>query len=640
MQKVANFAKQYMGVALVVLGICILLSYSFSSFIVSTDSKRAAEMYIGKLKYTVQIKDIENQNGYWIDANSETITDIIINNENATDTYFKLLYESNPNLEIYYYEETTDTDDTTTSYSSPNASLKSKGTTELKLKVVNNSATTQQLILKVSGGYATNALADVEVPSNYSEITKVETPSKNTYFCSTDKTLTQGLTYVNGQYKYSYSSDTVGWSAILADKTSTEPVISKLCTYVNNKPIKSLNDMFSQSAATSLDLSSFDTSNVTDMNYMFHECSVPSLNVSNFDTSNVTKMTAMFANSKANTITGLNKFDTSNVTSMASMFYGSAATSLDLSSFDTSKVTTMYTMFYNAAATEIKGLNKFDTSKVTDMSWMFFTNAATSLDLSNFDTSKVTDMSSMFRNSKATTLDLSSFDTSNVTNMYTMFYNVAAAEIKGLEKFNTSNVTNMSYMLSNTKITSVDLSNFETSKVTNMNSMFENSKFQSLDVSGFNTGKVTDMGSMFRKTSVSEIKGLENFNTSNVTNMSSMFQESTIGEINLSNFDTSNVTDMSNMFSWTAVSMIDLSSFDTRNVTNMSQTFYVCSNLTKIYVSDKFVIDNVTNSSNMFNYSTKLVGGNGTAYNASYVDKTYARIDKSGTPGYFTLKSS
>ena len=39
---------------------------------------------------------------------------------------------------------------------------------------------------------------------------------------------------------------------------------------------------------------------------------------------------------------------------------------------------------------------------------------------------------------------------------------------------------------------------------------------------------------------------------------------------------------------------------------------------------------------NLF-YSTLLVGGLGTTYNSSYVDKTYARID-GGTsrPGYFT----
>ena len=47
---------------------------------------------------------------------------------------------------------------------------------------------------------------------------------------------------------------------------------------------------------TSLNLSSFNTSNVTKMNTMFFSCkSLTSLNLSNFDTSKVTDMNDMFA---------------------------------------------------------------------------------------------------------------------------------------------------------------------------------------------------------------------------------------------------------------------------------------------------------------------------------------------------------
>ena len=41
----------------------------------------------------------------------------------------------------------------------------------------------------------------------------------------------------------------------------------------------------------------------------------------------------------------------------------------------------------------------------------------------------------------------------------------------------------------------------------------------------------------------------------------------------------------------------------------------------------------------MFKEVTNLVGGNGTVYNSSHVDKTYARLDGgTSSPGYFTLK--
>ena len=56
---------------------------------------------------------------------------------------------------------------------------------------------------------------------------------------------------------------------------------------------------------TSIDLSNFDTSNVTDMSYMFSVCSgLTSIDLSNFDTSNVTSMKYMF-----NSCSGLTSID-------------------------------------------------------------------------------------------------------------------------------------------------------------------------------------------------------------------------------------------------------------------------------------------------------------------------------------------
>ena len=109
--------------------------------------------------------------------------------------------------------------------------------------------------------------------------------------------------------------------------------------------------------------------------------------------------------------------------------------------------------------------------------------------------------------------------------------------------------------------------------------------------------------------------------------------------LDVSNFDTSNVTDMESMFdSCKKLTSIDLSNFDTSNVRTMRCMFWNCDNLTTIYASNKFVTNNVTVSQFMFEGCTNLVGGNGTRYSSSSDDKTYARIDKAGTPGYFTEK--
>lgn len=77
-------------------------------------------------------------------------------------------------------------------------------------------------------------------------------------------------TYVNGQYTYTHSRD--GWSVKLTDKASKEPVTTKLCTTINGESVTNMIYMFYGSKATSIDLSSFDTSNVTGMSWMFKRC--------------------------------------------------------------------------------------------------------------------------------------------------------------------------------------------------------------------------------------------------------------------------------------------------------------------------------------------------------------------------------
>ena len=245
---------------------------------------------------------------------------------------------------------------------------------------------------------------------------------KNTIFCTTNTELTDGYEYINGQYTYFYSESTNGWNVQLTDPSSTDPVTSEVCTYINNKPIKIMGGMFSSSHATSIDLSSINTENVINMQQMFEASGFTTLDLSNFDTSNVTNMEGMFSYSQATEIKGLENFDTNKVTNMNGMFSDSQATNLNLSNFDTSNVTDMVAMFADSQATEIKGLENFNTSKVTDMRNMFRGSQVSTLDLSSFDTSKVTDMKYMFYKSKSKTIYVSNkFKTNSVTSSTNMF---------------------------------------------------------------------------------------------------------------------------------------------------------------------------------------------------------------------------
>ena len=139
------------------------------------------------------------------------------------------------------------------------------------------------------------------------------------------------------------------------------------------------------------------------------------------------------------------------------------------------------------------------------------------------------------------------------------------------------------------------------------------------------------------------ITGMSYLNTSEVTNMASMFARcNQLSSIDVSYFITSRVTDMSSMFyGCSALTSLDLSSFNTANVKKMRTMFYSNSNLRTVYVDNGWSTAAVTASTAMFYDCTSLVGGQGTTFNANYIDKTYAHIDGGpSNPGYFTDKNA
>ena len=134
------------------------------------------------------------------------------------------------------------------------------------------------------------------------------------------------------------------------------------------------------------------------------------------------------------------------------------------------------------------------------------------------------------------------------------------------------------------------------------------------------------------------IEGLENLNTVQVSDMTQMFFGCmSLTSIDLSAFNTKQVTNTSDMFSYcSALQMLDLTTFDISNVTNMVSMFAGCSELTTIYCNTDWSGTTATSYS-MFSSCNKLVGGNGTVYNSSMMDATYARPDGGKEkPGYFT----
>ena len=261
-----------------------------------------------------------------------------------------------------------------------------------------------------------------------------------------------------------------------------------------------------------IDLTNFDTSNVTDMSYMFYGETSSSMVVS---------------------IVGLYNLNTSNVTNMSHMFDGPVIYSgNDIANFDTSNVTDMSYMFRGAYENLTRlDISNFNTSNVTNMESMFeYCTHLTSLDFSNFDTSKVTNMKNMFKGcSHLSSLNITKFDTFNVINMNSMFYNCTIlTSITFSDKFDTSNVTDMGYMFykcNNLFSSNFNVKNFNTFNVINMTYMFFDCRnLTSLDLSNWNTSKLINMTNMFNScTNLISIKFGSNSYVYNVTSYDRVF---------------------------------------------------------------------------------------------------------------------
>jgi len=211
---------------------------------------------------------------------------------------------------------------------------------------------------------------------------------------------------------------------------------------------------FNCSNLTNIDLSSFDTKNVTNMSSMFCDCfNLKNIDLSSFDTKNVTNMSHMFSCCFNLINIDLLSFDTNNVTNMSHMLSSCYnLTNIDLSSFDTKNVTNMSHMFYGCSKLTNIDLSSFDTKNVTNIFYMFCCSKLTNIDLSSFDTKNVTNMNSMLGGcSNLTNIDLSSFDTKKVINMSHMFLgcsnlnrvkinNISSNIIKKLLKYTNANI--------------------------------------------------------------------------------------------------------------------------------------------------------------------------------------------------------
>ena len=309
-----------------------------------------------------------------------------------------------------------------------------------------------------------------------------------------------------------------------------------------------------------------------------------------FETFTPTKLNSFFKGlTSLETITGLEYLNTANVTDLSLLFFSCLKlTSLDLSNFNTAKVTNMKSMFN--VCRNLKTINasdKFTTAAVTKSEKMFAYCDSLSGDI-DWTSDKPNDKTyakidgGYFRDKAYDNRPWVKYADGTLT------FRCGYKKIWGENEYELNSGENRPNWFTHY---------FETSKV-----VFEAS---------FANARPTSCYAWFRNfKNLTQIEGIENLNTENVTSMSSMF-DSCSGLISL-----------------------DVTNFNTANVTDMSYMFYCCYKLKEIYVSDKFVTDDVISSSYMFMGCNSL-SGDIDWKSVKVSNKTYAKT----AGGYFRDKA-
>ena len=199
----------------------------------------------------------------------------------------------------------------------------------------------------------------------------------------------------------------------LADNRIKEADKKKIDKIFNTGLVKNANSAFRAIEGDSFDGSTFGPamSSVTSLFLAFNNSGLKQINVSNWDTSNVTNMSNTFSHCEL-------------------------LASVDVSKWNTSKVTDMASMFSSCGTLRSIDVSKWNTSNVTDISGMFFgCGSLHSVDITGWDTSKVTSMDRMFFNCSSITTITGVLDFKNCTEYYGTFFgcnNLTSVKVKNL----------------------------------------------------------------------------------------------------------------------------------------------------------------------------------------------------------------
>ena len=465
---------------------------------------------------------------------------------------------------------------------------------------------------------------------------------------------------------------------------------------IDTSRMTSMNGLFRNIKVSTVDLSSFDTSNVTNFQYMFSDnYYLTSVDLSEKNLEAVKQMNYMFRNCSSLEEVDFSNTSTPSLEYINYMFAGcSKIESIDLTNLGSDLLNTMNLMF--SGCTNLKNVNMSNFNFGTASLSSLFKNLKNleSINLTNVNMQNVYDMGSMFSGcSKLSSIDLSGLGSNNLNYISSIFEDCTMLNNVKMRNFNFGSASLDELFAGLTNLESVDLTNANTQNVTDMSDMFSGcSKLSSIDLSGLGSDNLNYISSIFKNCTMLNNVNMSNFNfgtaslyslfynlsnlenvnlsganTANVTNMSYMFYGCEhLYNLNLNNINTSSVANFGSMFyGCSSLINLDLHSFDMSSATSFNSIFYGCTNLetidlsgvttfgtqiynmfsnlsslTTIYVGSNWDSSNQQTNMPVFTGCTSLVGGNGTTYSSDKDTSNYAVVDTPSTPGYLTLKEN
>lgn len=334
----------------------------------------------------------------------------------------------------------------------------------------------------------------------------------------------------------------------------------------------------------SLDVTGFNTQNVTNMRYMFYGCSsLTGLNVSGFNTANVTDMRYLFSNCSGLTILDLSSFATEKLQSCGQMFYGCSNLTTIYVGGDWSTVAVENGDDMFAGCYNLKG------GRGT-----VFTQEHTGIEYAHIDGGTANPGYLTDKNAPVVLDEIMAYGvlTDQMKKMTLYYDKNMASHTEGMTLPWGELLNGYEYNHARETLVTIDI-----------DPSFAN--FNTLESSGY-----IFAGCM----KLTAIHGLQYFVTDHMTKMQEMFA------------------------SCESLTELDLSSFNTSHVTEMFAMFQGCSHLKTIIVGPGWTTAALTDEGHeMFAGCTSLVGEKGTTYSEPNFNADYAHIDGGpSNPGYLT----